>query len=182
MRWGIGPQPPRRKIMDHMSLELAFIASLFPSLSSEKRLAIYNLFEAQDFDEDDDGSVSYKNAILAPVRDLTLDDLAEIFGNEITVDVPVEVRGDLDGDEEYNGSYNVELDGEELTWSDAYGGRECHTFSFATKKWTSKRLENRTGCTRAAHRKICGQRGCSITYDERELSSVVLACSRSFVR
>jgi len=165
--------------MDHMSQELAFIASRFPSLSSEKHLAIYKLFEAQDFDEDDDGSVSYKNAILAPVRDFTLDDLAEIFGNEITVDVPVEVQGDLDGDEEYNGSYDVVLDGEELTWSDAYGGREHHAFSFATKKWTSKRLENRAERTCAAHREICEWRRCSITYDEHELSSVVLACSCS---
>jgi hypothetical protein len=147
--------------MDHMSLELAFIASHFPSLSSEKRLAIYNLFEVQDFDEDDDGNVSFKNAILAPDREFTLDDLAKIFGNEITVNVPVEVRGDLDGDEEYNGSYDVTLTGEELTWSDAYGGRECHAFSFATKKWTSKRLENKTGRTCAAHREICEWRGCS---------------------
>ena len=89
------------------------------------------------------------------------------------------MRGNLDGDEKYSGSYNVTLTGEELAWSDAYGGPVCHAFSFATKKWTSKRLENRSGRTCAAHREICEWHRCSITYDEHELSSVVLACSCS---
>ena len=161
MRWGMDPRCREKNMSTYSKAERAFVASLFPFLSNDKHLAIYKLFEVQDFDCDDDGNRTFDDAFLAPIRDLTLDDLAEIFGEVITMNVPGKVRRALNGDEGCSGGYDVVLNGEELTWSDAYGGRECHTFHFTTKKWTSRRLENRAGRTCAACREICEWCRCS---------------------